>query len=598
MKLKRIHLRKLAGYESLIWEGIQPDLNLLLGRNGAGKSSLLQALSYGLNILGGRRTESILLRTYPDSEVGIESADGRSWRFSFGHIRKDNLWEKAGKVPLKTYYVVENRQPKNTIGDIKNIRTDLQQHHINRYPNAISQVKLWLESDKAEERETARRVLEFSRRIAAPENPPEWEWIESEIRTRTPQKARPVSCGQFDIVAFVLDLVRLQKEISREPEPLFILLDNPETYLHPACQEPILELVSELFPDAQVFIASHSLKLLCHRQSKSVFWLSRDSGDETGLCRVHSVRELSEGAKAVFFDLYGDDVSSAVLGLLSAFESPEYYRFLCQCALAPEAVIRPRPEGDRQLRVVGEQINRVPGVRTILDFGAGNGDLLVALLAWGLSDDKTVYVGLDPSPSRRLQERLEEATRTRAISSQSRLITSLADAPEDCDVITLINVCHEIMPPELPELLSELLTRNLSDSGRIVIHEVETLSAGESSFVMWTPTDYLDIFRRIEGVVVEVAPKPKTGGGVPLDTTIISLRAGGTLPDDLSEKLTVRFWQQLPVRKKECLAEIEQLWADPKPHVSGFQEALRQRRLAFLSAQVTTISLLEPTIGL
>lgn len=592
MKIKSIHLRNLVGYDALIWDGIQPDLNLLLGRNGAGKSSLLQALSYALNFLDGRRTESILLRTYPDSEIAIESADGESWRFSFGHLRQDNLWRQAGKVALRTYYVVENRQPKNTIGDIKHIRTDLQQHHINRYPNAVSQLKLCLEADEAKERETARKVLDLSRRIAVPENPQAWEWIEKEIRHRTPHKARPVSCGQFDIVAFVLDLVRLQEEVTKAPEPVFILLDNPETYLHPACQEPLLALVREMFPQAQVFISSHSLKLLCHRQSKSVFWLSRDARDESGQVTVRNVRELSDGAKAIFFDLYGDDVSSAVLGLLSAFESLEYYRFLCECALAPEAVIRPRPADDRQMKVIGEQIDQYPSVRTVLDFGAGHGDLLTALLVWEQTDERTTYVGLDQTPSGLLQEKLDKAMNTGRISAQSRLITALAEAPRDCGVITLVNVCHEVMPPELPVLLAEMLTSHLSCAGRIVIHEVETLSVGEARFVMWTPTDYQAIFHPVDAVSVEVVPRP-SAGGVPLDTTLISLRPGHVLLPDLRELLTARFWQQLPVRKKACLTEIEELWADPKPHGSGLQEAIRQRRLAFLSAQVTTISLLE-----
>ena len=84
MKIKRICLKNIAGYSSITWDKIQPDLNFLVGRNGAGKSTILQSLSLCLNFICGRRSEDLLTRTYPNAEIEIKTTSGpSSWHFVF-----------------------------------------------------------------------------------------------------------------------------------------------------------------------------------------------------------------------------------------------------------------------------------------------------------------------------------------------------------------------------------------------------------------------------------------------------------------------------------------------------------------------------------
>src|SRR5262249_16270959 len=155
-------------------------------------------------------------------------------------------------------------------------------------------------------------------------------------------------------------------------DSVFVMLDNPETYLHPVCQEPLVNLVREMIPTAQLFVASHSLKLLARREPKQVYWLRRENLDESGVVRVTNIRDTDDGGRIGFFELYGDDVSSAVLGLVRTFDSPEYYKFLSDCALPSVEITRNEPAADRQIQTIREELAQtLSGEWTILDYGAG-----------------------------------------------------------------------------------------------------------------------------------------------------------------------------------------------------------------------------------
>ena len=129
---------------------------------------------------------------------------------------------------------------------------------------------------------------------------------------------RPCSCGEFDLLAFSLDLVQ------RDPaKDTIVIVDNPDLYLHPAGQEALLKNIQSRIPGAQIFCATHSLKLLCAPQQKGVFWLSRDRATKEGRVDVESTRQLRGASEEAFYQLYGADISSATLNLLRGLESLE-----------------------------------------------------------------------------------------------------------------------------------------------------------------------------------------------------------------------------------------------------------------------------------
>jgi len=69
--------------------------------------------------------------------------------------------------------------------------------------------------------------------------------------------------GLRALIGWMVDaatMISLSKPESENPlsEPAIILLDEPETHLHPAWQRMVLPVAQRLFPNAQIFVATHS----------------------------------------------------------------------------------------------------------------------------------------------------------------------------------------------------------------------------------------------------------------------------------------------------------------------------------------------------
>jgi SAM-dependent methyltransferase len=277
------------------------------------------------------------------------------------------------------------------------------------------------------------------------------------------------------------------------------------------------------------------------------------------------------------------------------FISPEYFKFLCDCALRPSVVIRDDPSSDRQIQAVLDVLD-LPEPRTILDFGAGNGGVLQGLIDVGETSGLTTYIALDPNPSGQLDERLRQARTSDRISVASRRISTLAEAPTEVDAIVLLNTCHEILLPDLAIVLAQLLGRYMRQDrlGRLIIHEMTELRLGEDAFVMWTSDDYDAVFGRIDGLRVIRVPD-QSGRGVPLATTIICRDRPGSLPDDLEPRVRANFYAQLSIKKSAYLRELAELRGSRRSVAR--QEMLRQRRVASLTAQIATICLIESAVA-
>lgn len=217
--------------------------------------------------------------------------------------------------------------------------------------------------------------------------------------------------------------------------------------------------------------------------------------------------------------------------------------------------------------------------------GAGHGDLLAALLAEQTPTPITYYAA-DLGGSPKLLERIEQAKGHALITDDSAFVGELSNSPGDPDAVVLCNVCHEVPALELCRFLVQVL-KLLRAGGRVVIHEVETLSLGEQLFILWDSADYEAMFSAIPAVSVEPRDLPRTRG-VPLATTV--LRRIESLPADVEDRLGHAFAAHVPLKMKRTLDEVQEQLARGE---TGFAEAMRQRRIAFLAAQYTHLGLLS-----
>lgn len=96
-------------------------------------------------------------------------------------------------------------------------------------------------------------------------------------------------------------------ETSKRPlkQPVILILDEPENHMHPAWQRRVLPEVQRLFPNAQMFVVTHSPFVVC---SLNRGWIHRFVRSSSGQVKLKEATKAKEG------DTYADAVQD-VLGL-------------------------------------------------------------------------------------------------------------------------------------------------------------------------------------------------------------------------------------------------------------------------------------------
>jgi predicted ATP-binding protein involved in virulence len=110
--------------------------------------------------------------------------------------------------------------------------------------------------------------------------------------------------------------------------PLILLLDEPEGHLHPAWQRKVLPAAQALFPQAQIFAATHSPFVI---SSVNEGWIHVFRADESGMVTVDKPRECSKG------DTYIDVVED-ILGVKEWYD-PETEGLLAEFRQTRDAVL-------------------------------------------------------------------------------------------------------------------------------------------------------------------------------------------------------------------------------------------------------------------
>jgi energy-coupling factor transporter ATP-binding protein EcfA2 len=581
MRLREVSVTDLAGYSEIHWQNIQPDNNLLVGRNGAGKSTLIEAIAVGLNFLNGKRSGDVLTGANEDAYIRLRFNDGTEFVDTLGRIRRSQPPAGSRRVE-NVFYVLEARRPKTRVGQAG--RSEITQHPSRRYEYILREVQHLLRGEPSEQKWIG-DLLDRLAHMRHTGNPSEWAWLRERLPTAGPNTRRPVSCGQYDVLSLFIDALRTRETSVKSGKPVYLILDNVEAYLHPALQEEVLEHLRDLLPNAQMILTTHSLKLIARAEPVSVFWLSRELADAQGRLEVIPVRDLSPDTGAVFYDLYGDDTSSAVLAMVLGLESTEYLAFLCASALPCMSVERAEPiERDRQLVAITEELQAFAGEWTLVDVGAGAGDLLVAAQRVGIANPRWEYIAVESNPGSTLLERLADARKVGSVASSSRVVGRLEDCPEHCDAVIFANTTHALPLEQFAKWLADSLQRlREGPNSRLVIHEVETLRRGEHGFVMWTADELLRLFGATEGIKAAQVDVPQPVG-VPLYTVVVHRMAGANLPLDLATRLQALLEAELKPKLERTLNQRAELTLS-RTDATNLSHALLERERAFLSEQ-------------
>ena len=241
----------------------------------------------------------------------------------------------------------------------------------------------------------------------------------------------------------------LQKEDRRNQ---VIILDEPESHLHPRALLQFVRLLGEKFPRATIWIATHSLFLLPEYEFENIVYL------EDGAVHKRSSKLYQD----VITDVLGEGREN-VRQFFASYAQWQYYGFIDKCFQNPATVVEANPK-DEQVGIFVEALQK-RSIRKVLDFGGGSGRLGLSMMEAQVPQWKDVLYDIyDPHPTYK--------------GKAFNIFTKLEDCKEKYDCIVMMNVLHEVEPEDWPTWF-ETIRNLMAFDGFLLFVEVKALRDGE-----------------------------------------------------------------------------------------------------------------------
>ena len=319
MKLKRLTLTNFRVFEQATFD-FQPDMNLLVGVNGVGKSSVLDALRMLLSEAFSDEKGSGSLPFADDDftvghynlTVGLQFTNGGSYSVTrkrhAASTGRGGGWATGGRqiprdiaeLPIAVYF-----SPRRSIPTYrKPSRQASAGGRAAAYADALSPSRGlqvyefvdWMLAQTAFSREeadpiaTRRLQVLQSAAIQFLENYTRLEAVTGE-RTivlldedENPLNIKQLSDGERCLLALVFDLARRLSQANPEMnDPLrdgkaVVLIDELDLHLHPRWQRTVVEKLTKTFPNCQFIATTHSPQIIGECDPAGLILLAKEDG--------------------------------------------------------------------------------------------------------------------------------------------------------------------------------------------------------------------------------------------------------------------------------------------------------------------------------
>jgi SAM-dependent methyltransferase len=478
---------------------------ILTGPNGSGKTRLLHRIQDEINASCARLKNdprSATPHTVLEFAEGIDPARIRTLRLE-GIIP----WTK----PLGDYSISElHALAKNMEQDANNLPTIMGNglailqsvstvHLIASHPDIPNsppaRLGAWFNRLKADIKRYAESSIDFD--------------SSGEVRLydRSVMDLRE-SDGQRKLIQYATGLSSISQSTGTQDAQI-VFLDEPEINLHPGALISLIDRLFAAIPNAQFFIATHSLPLIAHLGMHNT-WFAQDG----------EFRAAMVAPESTILSLFGGDEN--VERLRSALDEPAY-RAIAQ--FAAESLVIPETAdykiGDPQCAQILAEVRKradANGRVRVLDFGAGKGRLAAALSALRLID--VDYYAFNPDPASEIDCKASIALlHPEEIASRfhSTLVTVEQQASlKKFDIVILCNVLHEVHPSFWKEMLHKTISSNLlAENGVLLLLEDLWMPHGElaydEGFLLLDPASIQALFAVTPGpdFAYQFAPDPR-----------------------------------------------------------------------------------------
>jgi predicted ATPase len=265
--IKRIEITSLFHKSNVEWD-LYPDVNILVGINGSGKSTILRGINALLSkdYLYLKNLKMAVEITLSDSTVlsysGISGiTKNNQIRLNHEYITtfdvplKDKKTIKQTETPLdkelqKVIYVVGKNQKSFSNYRLKAMNYPELAKNINQKVDELFDMinRLFAETQKKIEINRENNSLFFRRdqSVISLEN---------------------LSSGEKQLLTIVFTIFLMDEE------PCILLMDEPELSLHVGWQQQLIDIIRQLNPNCQIIIATHSPSIFGEGWGNKLFFV-------------------------------------------------------------------------------------------------------------------------------------------------------------------------------------------------------------------------------------------------------------------------------------------------------------------------------------
>lgn len=274
--LERIQIEGLWGRLDVDWQ-LHPDVNILVGENGSGKSTVLQLMAAGLNSRFWMRKEvdfkTVTLtvggRLYKSSDT--QWSGSRAGHSQFGLSIQER--EDIDMNYINTFEFIPSATEINENGTAKT-NLDQQLEDVTRrylaYQSKQSS-KVFSKKTTFEEAFAQKSYLfeTINRLFASTGKTVDEQEGELEFLIDGTERIHrnDLSSGEKQLLVILLTV------LFQEEKPAILLMDEPEISLHLRWQYELIEIIRTLNPNCQVIIATHSPSIFNDGWRDKVFWM-------------------------------------------------------------------------------------------------------------------------------------------------------------------------------------------------------------------------------------------------------------------------------------------------------------------------------------
>lgn len=283
-------------------------------------------------------------------------------------------------------------------------------------------------------------------------------------------------------------------------EKLILLLDEPELHLHPQILIKVIQWLYSSKVVEELWIATHSLFLV------PLFRFEEITLFENNRIQPRN----SKMYKQIYNDLVGlKDIG--MFEMLKSMDNWEYYCFIAECFCLPTTVNKVNSNDEQFVKFAHKVTKSTSDTPLrVLDYGAGKFRiwecLQMAKERGELDTDKIDYEAYEPHPDDETVKKITEIYGKDAFTRYA----NINEVPQQSySAVILMNVLHEIDILEWEQTFQDI-HRILAPDGMLIFLEVQTLSLGEQPFgntgyLILGPSEVNELFKH----PIDLEPKVK-----------------------------------------------------------------------------------------